>query len=727
MTNDATGTTRTGYGTFGGVFVPTLLTILGVLMYLRLGWVVGNAGILGGVVVILVAMGISATTGLSLSSVTTNIRIGAGGAYSIISRSLGIEVAGSIGIPLFMAQAFAVAMYVFGFRTGWQLIFPDHPNLAVDFGVFGVLLVIALISARLAFRVQFLILALFVGALTSVAATVFTLPLDQSVELIGRFPGTPEAGFGGIGFWGVFAIFFPAATGIMAGANMSGELANPRRSIPLGTMSAIGVATVVYLALAVWFSRVATSEELVANYTIMIDRAAWGPAVLAGLLGSTCSAALSSLVGASRILQALAAHKALPGADAVARTTAKGEPRNAVLVTAAVAVGALLFRDLNAVAALITMFFLITYAMVNLVVLLEQGLGLVSFRPLLRIPRAVALVGTLGCLFAMFVVNPVFSLIALSIVGAFYTYLTRRQLAAPYGDMRSSLFVAIAEWAVKKASRVGGGRERAWKPNLLVPVEDVEELRGTFRLIHDIASPKGSLTIMGLAPPGQTQQLATSLTEAGAQFRDEEVFAIETVVETNHFAQGFLAGMGALGGAFFKPNTVFLPVPRDVEGSEERRIVIQRAKDHHLAAVLFADHPRAGLGRRHVINAWVRTPSWEQAHEIAELDLLLLLSYKLQRNWNGRVRLLTVVDSIDEKPAATSELHRLVDLARMQQTEVYAIPGGFRDALERAPQADINLLGLPADLDFAWMRDVVTLTRSASLFVRGSGEENALG
>lgn len=191
---------------------------------------------------------------------------------------------------------------------------------------------------------QFLILGLFVGALLSVGATVFTLPLDQPVQLVGQFPGAPETGFGGVGFWTVFAIFFPAATGIMAGANMSGELADPRRSIPLGTMSAIGVATLVYLALAVWFARVATLDELVSNYTIMIDRAAWGPAVLAGLLGSTCSAALSSLVGASRILQALASHKALPGAESLARTTHKGEPRNAVLTTAVVAVAALLLR-----------------------------------------------------------------------------------------------------------------------------------------------------------------------------------------------------------------------------------------------------------------------------------------------------------------------------------------------------------------------------------------------
>jgi amino acid transporter len=106
------------FGTFSGVFAPTLLTILGVIMFLREGWVVGNAGLLGAWLIILIAFGITGFTGLSLSSITTNIRIGAGGAFSIISQSLGLEVGGSIGVPLYLSQALAVSMYIFGFRAG---------------------------------------------------------------------------------------------------------------------------------------------------------------------------------------------------------------------------------------------------------------------------------------------------------------------------------------------------------------------------------------------------------------------------------------------------------------------------------------------------------------------------------------------------------------------------------------------------------------------------------
>ena len=300
------------FGTFGGVFTPTLLTILGVIMYLREGWVVGNAGLLGAWIIILISFAITGFTGFSLASITTNIRIGAGGAFNIISQSLGLEVGGSIGIPLYLAQALAVSMYIFGFRAGWQWIFPEHPALIIDLATFAVLFAIAFISAGLAFRIQYFILAVIILSLVSVVWAAFQGSMQHPVQWLGDFPGSAETDFSGIGFWAVFAVFFPASTGIMAGANMSGELKNPRKSIPIGTLSAIGLSLIIYMALAYWLARSATTDELVSNYTVMIDKAAWGPVVLAGLLGATFSSALSSLVGAPRILQALGQHKVVP-------------------------------------------------------------------------------------------------------------------------------------------------------------------------------------------------------------------------------------------------------------------------------------------------------------------------------------------------------------------------------------------------------------------------------
>lgn len=311
-----------GFGTFGGVFVPTLLTILGVIMYLRLGWVVGSVGLLSGWLIILIAFAITGFTGLSLSSITTNIRVGAGGAFSMISQSLGLEVGGSIGIPLFFSQALAVTMYVFGFREGWLYIFPDHPALLVDLAVFALVFLIASVSAGLAFRVQYVILAMIGFSLASVLVAAFLGSMTESITWANPLAGANRAG--SAHFWTVFAVSFPAATGIMAGANMSGDLEAPRRSIPLGTLGAIGLSLLVYLLLAYWLARSATVDELIDQFTGMVDKAAWGPAVLLGLLGATFSSALTSIVGAPRILQALGTHKILPAAGG-SHTRARAE------------------------------------------------------------------------------------------------------------------------------------------------------------------------------------------------------------------------------------------------------------------------------------------------------------------------------------------------------------------------------------------------------------------
>ncbi len=720
---------RKTFGTFSGVFTPTLLTILGVIMYLREGWVVGNAGLLGAWLIILMAFMITGCTGLSMSSITTNIRIGAGGAFSIISQSLGLEIGGSIGIPLYLSQALAVAMYIFGFREGWRWLFPNHPAIVIDLLVFISLFVIAYISAGLAFRVQYIIMAILGASLVSVAVAAANGSMQHPITWWGTFPGAPEDGFPGTSFWTVFAVFFPAATGIMAGANMSGELENPRRSIPVGTMSAIGVSFVIYVSLAYWLARSASMEELASNYTIMIDRAAWGPAVLGGLLGATFSSALASLVGAPRVLQALGEHSILPGSGWFAQRSKTGEPRNAMWVTGVIVFGALMLRNLNAIAPLITMFFLITYAMINVVVLIEQSLGLVSFRPLFQIPRAVPLIGAAGCLFAMFIINPTFSLVAVAVVVVFYGILLRRHLVAPFGDVRSGLFAALAEWAAKKVTDLPASPERSWKPNLLIPVEDPRELRGTFRFIHSITYPKGSVKLMGLATGSEENPLSDRLSRLTQAFREEGVFASWSVVDAGRFGPGVVAGMQALGSAFFRPNIIFLTMPDSSEREADLQLVISRARENRIGVMLFAEHPKAKLGRQRVINLWVRdqSPDWRLSMHLSNLDLAILTAYKLKRNWKAQLNLITVVRDPDQMANAEEYLSRIVDLARIPgDADVYVVNRDFNSYVPDAPPADLNVFGLPDEPDFNFICRMVDETRASCVFVRDSGEESAL-
>ena len=717
------------FGTFGGVFTPTLLTILGVIMYLREGWVIGNAGILGGFLIIILAYIITICTGLSMSSITSNLRIGAGGAYAIISQSLGLEVGGSLGIPRYLSQALAITLYIFGFREAWLWVFPGHSGLLVDLVVFLTLWGIAYKSADLAIRVQYLVMAVIGMSLVSIAAAAINGSMIHDlagVGLWGSFPGAPETDFSGTSFWIVFAVFFPAATGIMAGANMSGDLKDPRRSIAIGTMAAIGVSLVVYLLLGYWVARSATPEELVNNYYVMVDKAYWGWAVIAGVFGATFSSALASMVGAARIMQAMGAHKVVPKSEWAGRLTRRGEPRNGMLITGALVFVTLLVRDLNAIAPLITIFFLVTYAMLNVVVIIEKSLGLISFRPLLDVPIVVPIIGFLGSVFVMFVINPAVSLLSVGVILAFYYYLANRQIDAPFEDVRSGLFMSFSQWAAKKAVALPTKQERAWKPTLLIPMRHPDEVRDSLSIAEDIALPNGSVNLLGIRSGKDVQDFDAQLIVIASTFRERGVFSRSTVLDDSSYVRAVNSGMQVLSSGFFRPNILFLEMPAsDAEEAAHRRMLSQASK-LGMGALLYGAHPGAALGQKHQINIWIRdrTPDWKLRWHVGNLNLLILAGYTLRQNWQARMRIITVISREEHRPDATHFMERLLDLARIRGAEVVVARDTFSSYVSRAPRADIHLFGLPENPNFDAARDMVQRTGATCLFVRDSGREN---
>ncbi|MBT8326012.1 MAG: Na-K-Cl cotransporter [Winogradskyella sp.] len=720
------------FGTFGGVFTPTLLTILGVIMYLRLGWVVGNAGLLGAWFIILISFIITLCTALSMSAITTNIRIGAGGAYAIVSQALGLEVGGSLGIPRYISQGLAVTMYIFGFREGWLGIFPDHNAFLVDIIVFASLFTIAYISANLAIKTQFIIMGVIILSLISIVIAAYdgsmALPLSDSLSW-GSFKGSIENDFSGSSFWVVFAVFFPAATGIMAGANMSGELKNPKQSIPSGTLWAIGVSFVIYMALAFWISRSATEDELLTNYYIMVDKAYFGPLIIAGILGATFSSALASIVGSSRILFAMGEHKVLPYSNLLAGTSKNGQPRNAMLVTGVLIFFTLLLRNLNAVAPLVTLFFLITYAMINIVVIIEQRLGLISYRPVFKIHKWVPWFGLISSIFAMFIINPSVSLISIAIVLMVYWYLSRQNLETPFEDVRSGLFVSFAEWAAKHTWGMKKMQQRAWKANLMVPVRDVNGLKGSFEFLRNIAKPKGSIKLLGIEKFNTESKLAHQLEEISASFRTKGVFSSSTVIHTDEFANGINYGSQALQGAFFRPNILFLNLQDHDDYDNELIPVMKESIRLEIGILLFNLHTSALLGQRNTINVWVsnRKGNWQlEGWDIGNLDLSILVAYKLKLNWNAQIRLITVIDDTSEEEQAKTFLTTLINLARLPQTLTEVHVGNFNDIVANAPTADLNIFGMQDTMPFNFIKDMSGKTNSSCLFVRDSGHESIL-
>ncbi len=731
MTMQDQSTKLKKFGTFGGVFTPTLLTILGVIMYLRMGWVVGNAGLLGAWVIIIVSFLITLCTALSMSAITTNIRIGAGGAYAIISQALGLEVGGSLGIPRYISQGLAVTMYIFGFREGWLGIFPDHDPFLVDIIVFATLISIAYISADLAIKTQYFIMVIILLSLVSIVMAAYdgsmTIPTENAVRW-GTFRGSIENNFNGSSFWIVFAVFFPAATGIMAGANMSGELKDPKKSIPLGTLWAIGVSFVIYMVLAFWIARSATEDELISNYNVIIDKSYFGPLVIAGVLGATFSSALASMVGSSRILFAMGEHKVLPYASFLSGKSANGQPRNAMLVTGIMIFVTMLLRDLNAIAPLVTLFFLITYAMINIVVIIEQQLGLISYRPLFKVNKWIPWVGLLSSIMAMFIINPTISLVSLIIVFVVYWFLSRQNLETPFEDVRSGLFVSFAEWAAKHTWGMKKMQQRAWKPNLMVPIRDINGAKGNFQFLRNIAAPKGSIKLLGIAPFESSAPFVEELTSLSEAFQAKGVFSSWTVIHTDEFAKGVNYGNQALKGAFFRPNIVFLNLQQHDDFETEIKPVIQESVRLEIGVLLFSTHPSALLGQRNLINVWVsdRRGNWELGWDIGSLDLSTLIAYKLKKNWEAKIRLIMVIDKPEEEGNARKFLNALVNLARLPETLIEVHLGNFKEIIENAPSADLNIFGMDAQFKHEFIVEMTQKTKSSCLFVKDSGHESIL-
>lgn len=351
--------TEGGLGTFGGVFTPSLLTILGVIMYLRLGWVVGNVGLFQTLVIITLSTLITFLTALSISTIATDRRVRIGGAYYMISRSLGVESGGAIGLPLYTALTLSIALYTIGFAESFVAVFPQFSQRGVGLAVTLLVAALALKSATAAIRAQYVIMA-------AVGLSLVSLLFGQPLETVQT--AAPVASADAIGFWVVFAVFFPAVTGIMAGVNMSGDLRSPARSIPIGTVAAVGTGYFIYMTLAVLLALRADSSTLIQDPLVMRRIAFWGDAILLGVWGATLSSAVGSILAAPRVLQALARDGVLTDRG---RWLGKGsgprkEPRAGTLLTLGIALLAVMLGDLNAIAPVLTMFFLTTYLVLNL-------------------------------------------------------------------------------------------------------------------------------------------------------------------------------------------------------------------------------------------------------------------------------------------------------------------------------------------------------------------------
>jgi amino acid transporter len=641
------------FGTFAGVFVPNVLTILGVIMFLRTGWVVGQAGLTGALIILGIANLITFLTSLSLSAIATNSKVGGGGAYYLISRSLGLEIGGSIGVPLFIAQAISAAFYVIGFTESILAFFPEADPRLIAAGVLTVLFSITWIGSDIAIKTQNLILILLGLALLSFFAgwepvnhlTDNLSPADQ-----------PD-----IGFWIIFAIFFPAVTGIMSGASMSGDLKDPSRSIPRGTLAAVVITTIIYGAQMFWLAKHADRETLLTNNLVMNELSVFSPLIYIGLWAATLSSALASFLGAPRTLQALSRDGVLP--RFLGRTHGKkSEPRIALIFSFLIAQVCIFLGDLNLIAPIISMFFLVTYGMVNLVSGLERWVFNPSYRPTFRVPWILSLLGALGCVFVMFVINALATIVAITLVAGLYAFLTTRRYQTAWGDTRSGFWFSLTRFALLKFT-TSHQHLRNWRPIILVLSGNPKVRTRLVQFAHWMESKRGFLFLAQILTGNWESNLQRkpAALDSMKEFIDENDIAAEAqVVLSQTFDEGVSTLLQASGVGPLKPNTVLVGWSEDAIKQGLFLRTIHRILELKRNLILFIEAEKEPSELNQTIDVWWR----------AKLNgtLMLTLAHLIHSNphWkNHTVRLLLIIKNKSGIEEATANITQQLKDARI--------------------------------------------------------------
>lgn len=615
------------FGTFGGVFVPNVLTILGVILFLRTGWVVGHAGLRDALLILLIANSITLLTSLSLSAIATNIRVKGGGAYFLISRSLGLEIGGAVGFSLFLAQSISVAFYIVGFAESLSYLMPDLPVRVVTLTTLAVIFVIAWLGADLALKAQYLIL----GALAASLVSFFVgwSPVeDWSVNFEPAYTAQ-------LGFWTLFAIFFPAVTGLMSGVSMSGDLRDPSRSIPKGTILAVVVTFVIYAGQMIWLSLHASREELTTNTLVMERIARVGPLIYVGLWAATLSSALASLLAAPRTLQALAQDRVVPELFGRGHGPAN-EPRVALGLTAVLAAGCLLLGRLDAIAPVISMFFLTTYGTVNLVAGLSALAASPGYRPTFRVHWFPCLVGAGGCLFAMFLLSPLATLVAVACIVGLYTLLKQRQYQTAWGDERSGIWFALARFGLL---RLAASRQhvRNWRPVILVLVGNPANRLSLVELANRIEARRG-LLFLSQVVTGDWQRMLPRQAALQRQLedfiRESRLSAVGKTVLADTFEHGVSTLLQVSGVGALEPNTVLMGWSEDALREREFTGAVRRILELKRNLLIFAQAELPAHQLEPCIDVWWRAR--------ANGSFMLTLAHLWQQGAVGRSHRLRV-------------------------------------------------------------------------------------
>ena len=638
-------------GTFAGVFTPSILTILGIILFLRLGYVVGNAGLAQTLIILVLANGISVLTSISLSAIATNIKVKGGGDYYLISRTLGPEFGGALGVVLFLAQSVSIGFYCIGFgevlaRLWLVSFFGTYWPQVVAVIAVACLFILAWLGADWATRFQYVVMTILTAALISFFVGGLMQWDPAKLSMNWRAPSD------GPGFWILFAIFFPAVTGFTQGISMSGDLKDAGKSLPTGTFLAVGVSIVVYFISAVLFSAALPQSILRSDYTAMETVAVLGVLITAGVISATLSSAMASFLGAPRILQSLAADRIFPFLLPFAKGSGDtNNPRRGVLLSAGIALATIGLGNLNVIAPIVSMFFLISYGLLNYATYYETRAGSPFFRPRFKwYDGRLSLVGSLACLGVMLAIDIPAGLVATAVLFSLYQYLRRTSGPARWADgTRSYHLQQVRDHLLAAAAEPEHPRD--WRPQLLLFSDQSEKREPLLKLAAWISGDTGLITVVQVieesgAKAIKLQMEAEKMLQKEMAAYDLGVFPL--VVTSKNFELGLdmlvqAAGIGPLqtntilfgwlsGESSQRPHIRKILYDRRLKRvfKQGRNIVILDAKENQWQSMLAAPEP----DRR--IDVWW----WDDATG----RLMLLLAHLISRSeeWNdARIRVLS--------------------------------------------------------------------------------------
>jgi len=711
------------FGPIKGVLIPNITMMFGVILFLRLGVLTAHAGSIQMLFAIGLSLLIMICTSFSIGALATNMRVGSGGVYYIISRTLGVEVGGAIGLAMYFALLISITLTVAGFSVSLCDVFPSLSVSAVEFVTLTVLTLISGFSASWSLRLQGVILVLLLSAVGSVL-------LGSADNLQPISNPVPFYVGGTLSFWQTFALFYPAMTGIEAGMALSGSLRNPGQSLYRGNLYSLIFVAICYSVLVLFSAWKIPHDVLVSDPFSFVDFALSPELVHAGIWGATLSSALGCLLGAPRMLQSMADDGIVFKQFGYVYGRLK-EPRLAAALTYVIAAILLFLTSIDQIIPMLAMICLVSYGLLNFVTACNELMNTPAWRPLLRTHWLISVLGFVLIVIAMFMTAPGWAILTIAVLVSAQLLLQSQKLETGYQDLRESIIFFISRLALY---RLGQPTQYAltWHPQVLALITAPDQQVKLVQLANCLTRRSGILSFATVVPEEwqnhqRVQSVRDSLT---AYFEKKKIACLPEVYAAPSLFEGYCQLIKAYGIGPIQPNTVLLEIQEDKIDEDliavietcafvQKNVVLMRNRVPDSMGVFSR---RASIRKRHIHVCW-------DPDETSSFDLTLSLVTTLTDGMvflNSKLTILAEASDVYAKASIRDYLQTYLDKSRLKASVFVTVEGEKK--LSAAQLGFISLKPLAENADeksrseyIAYLKDVYrqSLKWESALFVTG--------